>query len=72
MSGAQKKKVIILIIPIISRGSEQRHSTMESDQSQEWKSSVGHDPLALALLTYLPFLFESQTIFIDVIFFLNS
>ena len=52
VSGAQKKKVIILIIPIISRGSEQRHSMMESDQSQEWKSSVGHDPLALALLTY--------------------
>ena len=47
-----KKKVIILIIPIISRVSLQRHSVMASDQSQEWKSSVGHDPLALALLTY--------------------
>ena len=58
-----KKNVIILIIPIISRVSVQRHSVMESDQSQEWKISVGHDPLALALVTYgkrVPQLFNSH------------
>ena len=51
-NSVKKKKVIILIIPIISRVSLQRHRMVESDQSQEWKSNVGHDPLALAVLTY--------------------
>lgn len=49
---SKKKKGIILIIPIISRVSLQLHRMVESDQSQEWKSNVRHDPLALAVLTY--------------------